>query len=173
LVFSTIHTNDAPSAVTRLIDMNVESYLVVSALRGVLAQRLIRVNCPDCLEEYTPSKSVLARAGMTELSDVFRFHRGSGCTQCKMTGFAGQTGVFEYLQVTTEIAELIFQGASLNRIRESGRTSGYLPLFEAGLEKVAQGQVALEELLKETTNIEDYTFQPAELKLEKADARPV
>jgi len=88
LVFSTIHTNDAPSAVTRLIDMGIESYLVVSALRGVLAQRLVRINCPDCSESYRPSDTILARAGLKDMADVIDFQHGVGCTHCKMTGFA-------------------------------------------------------------------------------------
>jgi len=90
-----------------------------------------------------------------------------------MTGYAGQTGIFEYLEITSEIAELIYEGASLSRIRESGRKTGYLPLFEAGLEKVTSGAITLEELLKETTNIEDYSYQPHQLKSETAHAHSV
>jgi type IV pilus assembly protein PilB len=173
LVFSTIHTNDAPSAISRLIDMGIENYLVMSALKGILAQRLVRVNCPDCLESYRPSDMILARAGMTELADVIDFKRGGGCTHCKLTGFAGQTGIFEFLEITSEISELIYQGASLSRIRDSARKSGYLPLFEAGLEKVVSGNISLEELLKETTNIEDYFHQPGEMKPETVNANTV
>jgi type IV pilus assembly protein PilB len=173
LVFSTIHTNDAPSAITRLIDMGIENYLVMSALKGVLAQRLVRINCPDCLESYRPPEVLLARAGLAELADVIDFKRGTGCTHCKMTGLAGMTGIFEFLAVTTEISELIYEGASLSRIRESGRRNGYLPLFEAGLEKVTTGVITLEELLKETTNIEDYSYRAASLNSEPADAHAV
>ena len=160
LVFSTLHTNDAPSAVTRLIDMGVENYMVVAALKGVLAQRLVRLNCPNCSEKYVPPEPVLIRAGLTELADVIEFRRGAGCTQCRLTGYKGQTGVFEYLPITTDIAELIYEGASLNRIRDAARCWGYVPLFEAGLEKVTRGEVTLEELLKETSNIEDYSYRP-------------
>jgi type IV pilus assembly protein PilB len=173
LVFSTIHTNDAPSAISRLIDMGIESYLVMSALKGVLAQRLVRVNCPDCLESYHPSETILARAGMADLVDVVDFKRGAGCTHCKMTGFAGQTGIFEFLEVTPEMSELIYEGASLSHIRESARKSGYVPLFEAGLEKVSGGIISLEELLKETTNIEDYFSQRRDLKPETANVHTV
>jgi type IV pilus assembly protein PilB len=173
LVFSTIHTNDAPSAITRLIDMGIESYMVMAALKGVLAQRLVRVNCPSCLKSYHPSEALLARAGLTDLADMIDFKHGTGCTQCKMTGYAGQTGIFEYLEITSEIAELIYEGASLSRIRESGRTTGYLPLFEAGLDKVTGGIITLEELLKETTNIEDYSYHPHELKPESVHAHTV
>ena len=173
LVFSTIHTNDAPSAITRLIDMGIESYLVVSALKGVLAQRLVRINCPDCLESYRPAGTVMARAGMPELAKEIDFKRGAGCIRCKMTGYAGQTGIFEYLEVNSEIAELIFEGASLSRIRESGRRSGYVPLFETGLEKVAAGIINLNELLKETSNIEDYDCRSASLTPGNVNANPV
>jgi len=173
LVFSTIHTNDAPSAVTRLIDMGIESYLVVSALRGVLAQRLVRINCPDCCESYRPSDTILARAGLKEMSDVIDFQRGMGCKHCKMTGFAGQTGIFEYLAINAEIAELINEGATLSAIRNAGRRNGYLPLFETGLEKVVAGIVTLDELLKETTNIEDYVWEAVSLTQESFNADPV
>ena len=173
LVFSTIHTNDAPSAITRLVDMGIESYLVMSALKGVLAQRLVRINCPHCLESYRPPEALVVRAGLSELADMIDFKHGTGCAQCKMTGLAGMTGIFEFLAVTTEISELIYEGASLSHIRESGRRTGYLPLFEAGLEKVTAGIITLEELLKETTNIEDYSYSAAGLKSEPANAHAV
>jgi type IV pilus assembly protein PilB len=160
LVFSTLHTNDAPSAVTRLVDMGIENYLVVAALKGVMAQRLVRVNCPACVERYQPSDEVLKRAGLLRHAERLSFRRGSGCTQCKGTGFKGQTGVFEYLRISSSIGDMIMQGASLSLIREEARKWGYVPLFEAGLEKVKAGAVCLEELLKETSNIEDYAYQP-------------
>jgi type IV pilus assembly protein PilB len=160
LVFSTLHTNDAPSAVTRLIDMGIENYLVVAALKGVMAQRLVRVNCPACVEKYQPSDEVLKRANLLGHAEQLTFRRGGGCTQCKGTGFKGQTGVFEYLRISSSIADMIMQGSPLRQIRDEGRRWGYVPLFEAGLEKVAAGAVSLEELLKETSNIEDYAYQP-------------
>jgi type IV pilus assembly protein PilB len=173
LVFSTIHTNDAPSAVTRLVDMGIESYMVVSALRGVLAQRLVRVNCPECRESYLPSDALLIRAGLADMRDLMNFQHSVGCTRCKMTGFAGQTGIFEYLAINPEIAELIHDGASLSAIRNAGRRNGYLPLFETGLEKVTAGDVTLDELLKETSNIEDYDCRTLDLTPEKINANPV
>lgn len=171
LVFSTIHTNDAPSAITRLIDMGVEKYLVVSALKGVLAQRLVRVNCQKCLQEYTPNEAILARAGLRDLGEVMTFQKGSGCSQCKGTGYHGQTGIFEYLPLNNAIIELILNEASLASIRDAARREGYVPLFEAGLEKIATGQVCLEELLKETTNIEDYTYSTAAATMTTEHAR--
>jgi type IV pilus assembly protein PilB len=156
LVFSTIHTNDAPSAVTRLVDMGVEPYLVSAAVKGVLAQRLVRLNCPHCLEEYKPSESFLKRAGLIDLAESMTFKKSGGCSQCRNSGFSKLTGVFEYLEITPNIAELVMNGTSLSRIREEARRSGYIPLFEAGLEKLVNGSICLEELLKETSNIEDY-----------------
>ncbi|MDH4157462.1 MAG: ATPase, T2SS/T4P/T4SS family [candidate division Zixibacteria bacterium] len=162
LVFSTIHTNDAPSAVTRLVDMGIETYLVASALKGVLAQRLVRTNCPNCLESYRPPDAILQRAGLIELADTFDFKRGLGCSQCKQTGYKGLTGIFEFVDVNPRITELIIDNASVNRVREEARRFGYVPLFEVGLEKVAQGEVRLEELLKETTYVEDYNVPEPE-----------
>jgi type IV pilus assembly protein PilB len=157
LVFSTIHTNDAPSAVTRLIDMGIENYLVASALKGILAQRLVRVNCPECRENYRPSDMILQRAGLLEMADVFAFWKGMGCPQCKKTGYRGQTGIFEFIEITPYISELIMRNASLHQIKEEARKAGYIPLFEMGLEKLRKGIISLEELLKETSNIEDYS----------------
>ncbi|RKX26393.1 MAG: type II secretion system protein GspE [Candidatus Zixiibacteriota bacterium] len=170
LVFSTLHTNDAPSAVTRLVDMGIENYMVVSALKGVMAQRLVRVNCPDCVESYKPVDQILKRAGLTELADVTEFRRGTGCSHCRGSGFKGMTGVFEFLAMNQSIEDLILAGGSLSAIRDEARRSGYVPLFEAGLEKVVNGTVCLEELLKETSNIEDYTFQSDQIAHEDSHA---
>ena len=156
LVFSTIHTNDAPSAISRLIDMDIENYLVAAAIKGVLAQRLVRLNCPNCTQPYRPADLILKRAGLEELADVIQFRHGTGCNQCRSTGFGKLTGVFELIEITPSMTELIMENASLNRIREEGRRYGYVPLFEAGLEKLVKGEICLEELLKETSNIEDY-----------------
>lgn len=159
VVFTTIHTNDAPSTITRLVDMGIEPYLLASALKGVLAQRLVRTNCADCIEEYQPSETIVRRAGLSELSGVMKFRRGKGCRNCKGSGFKGMTGIYEFIEVGPQMEELILSKAGLSRIKECAFQSGYLPLFEAGLEKVTNGQISLEELLKETSNTEDY-FSP-------------
>lgn len=156
LVFSTIHTNDAPSAITRLIDIGVENYLVVAAIKGILAQRLVRLNCPNCLEAYDPPEATLKRSGLLDLSQAIEFKHGTGCSQCRGTGFHKLTGIYEYMEVTPPLADLILAGASLHRIRDEARRYGYVPLFESGLEKLTAGTICLEELLKETSNIEDY-----------------
>ena len=155
LVFSTIHTNDASSAITRLIDMGIESYLVATALKGVLAQRLVRTNCPNCLETYRPSQSILNRAGLTDVSKKLEFKRGSGCPKCKNTGYKGQVGIYEFIEITPYISELIIKGVSVNRLREESRKHGFLPLFEMGMEKITEGKINLEELISETSNIEE------------------
>ena len=160
LVFSTIHTNDAPSAIARLIDMGIESYLVATALKGVLAQRLVRTNCHHCLESYRPSEAILHRAGLTDISKKLEFKRGSGCPKCKKTGYKGQIGIFEFIEITPYIAELIIKGVSVNRLREESRKHGFLPLFEMGMEKITEGKINLEELISETSNLED--LSPAE-----------
>jgi type II secretory ATPase GspE/PulE/Tfp pilus assembly ATPase PilB-like protein len=156
LVFSTIHTNDAPSAITRLIDMGIEPYLLASAIKGVLAQRLVRTNCRQCLTTYRPAEVLLLRAGISkEEADGIDFQRGEGCNHCKNSGYAGQVGVFEFVKVTLPIAEMIMNGASSSRLQKEARKSGYLPLFEAGMVKLREGQLTLEELLKETSHVED------------------
>lgn len=153
LVLSTIHTNDAPSAITRLIDMGIEPYLVAGALTAVLGQRLVRLNCPNCAKPYQPAEPILRRAGL-DPQRVDGFKRGAGCQTCRHSGYTGQTGVFEYMAVTTTISEMVMTGASLNTIREEARRNGYQTLFEAGMDKVRAGEISLEELLNETSQLD-------------------
>jgi type IV pilus assembly protein PilB len=158
LVLSTLHTNDAPSSITRLIDMGLEKYLVASALKGVLAQRLLRTNCPDCLEEYRPSEIQLKIAGLSESADLIKFQRGVGCSKCRMTGFKGQTGIYEMIIIDETIREMIISGASDIQIKNYALGIGYRPLFDEGIDKVKKGTICLEELLRgisiiETTNV--------------------
>lgn len=161
LVLSTIHTNDAPSAATRLVDMGIENYLVSSALKGVLAQRLVRVNCPDCIESYQPPDAIIQKAGLGDLKESIDFRHGTGCPKCRMTGFKGLTGIYEYFEINSVIANMLLENQSINRIKEEARKYGYVPLFEMGLEKITKGTVCLEELLKETTNTDFMAPSPA------------
>lgn len=155
LVFSTMHTNDAPSAISRLVDMGIEPYLVASALRGVLAQRLVRLNCPECLRPDEPSLTVLKRAGLNETDlATIDFRRGAGCPQCKNTGLKGLTGVFELVQVDSTLDEMIIAKASLGQIHRQARQNGYRPLIEMGLDKVRAGLVSLDELVKQAISAE-------------------
>ncbi len=154
LVLSTLHTNDAPSSITRLIDMGLEKYLVSSALKGVLAQRLLRTNCPDCMEYYRPSEIQLKLAGLTESADMIEFKRGIGCNKCRMTGFKGLIGIFEMIIIDDTIREMVISGASDTQIKNYALGHGYLPLFDEGLDKLRKGIVCLEELLRGVSIIE-------------------
>ncbi len=154
LVLSTLHTNDAPSSITRLIDMGLEKYLVSSALKGVLAQRLLRTNCPDCMEYYRPSEIQLKLAGLTESADMIEFRRGIGCNKCRMTGFKGQIGIFEMIIIDDTIREMVIGGVSDTQIKNYALGRGYLPLFDEGLDKLRNGIVCLEELLRGISIVE-------------------
>lgn len=148
LVLSTLHTNDAPSSITRLVDMGIEKYLVASSLQAVLAQRLLRINCPNCLEEYQPPEIQLKIAGLDSSSTAIKFQKGLGCSKCRNTGFKGQIGIYELVPVDDTIREMIINDASDTQIKNYAMTRGYRPLFMAGIDKVASGVVCLEELLR-------------------------
>ncbi|MFH1139336.1 MAG: type II secretion system ATPase GspE [Pseudomonadota bacterium] len=151
LVFSTLHTNDAPSAVTRLVDMGIEAYLVSSAVVGVLAQRLVRVLCPHCKVPDQPSAAVLARAGLPEnVLDGGSVFRGQGCDKCFQTGYRGRAGIYELLVVDEEVQRTLAGTSEANEIRRAAVKAGMIPLPLAGLEKVRRGQTSLEEVLRVT-----------------------
>lgn len=151
LVFSTLHTNDAPSSIVRLIDMGVENYLVASSVKGVLAQRLLRTNCPHCAEVYRPTDIELRLANLTDRVDEISFKRSLGCNKCRMTTYLGQTGIYELIDIDDRMAEMIISGNSEVQIRNYAFDHGYRPLFQSGLEKVIDGSVRLEELLRVTS----------------------
>jgi len=152
LVFSTLHTNDAPGGVTRLLDMGVEPYLASATLEGILAQRLVRVVCSDCAEPYKPPADELARIDEAAKSAVKRrkFRRGAGCESCAGTGYRGRTGIYELMPISEECRELIVSGASLDAIRNLARAQGMVPLRGDGWVKAAQGVTTLEEVLRVT-----------------------
>lgn len=152
LVFSTLHTNDAPSAITRLLDMGVENFLLSSTVRGILAQRLVRVICPVCKERdpSTFDKEELTILGMG--SDAILF-RGKRCENCTFTGYFGRTGIFELLSVDDDIRKLILRSADSNQIRESARMHGMKTLLEDGAEKVKMGITTLSEVLRVTQEV--------------------
>jgi len=147
LVFSTLHTNDAPSALTRLIDMGVEPFLISSSVIGILAQRLVRTICDKCKEKYTARAEVLKDEG---LSPKFEFYRGKGCEHCKYTGFIGRIGIFELLVINEEIKAMIDAKKSADEIRRKAVESGMRVLREDGLEKARRGLTTLEEVLRVT-----------------------
>jgi type IV pilus assembly protein PilB len=159
LVLATLHTNDAPGAVARLIDMNCEPYLLSSALNGVVAQRLARTVCPNCVTKYYPAESVLRDAGLLGKSrQVFR--KGAGCEQCHNSGYRGRTGVYEVMEVTADIRRLIHTGAPTQVLREKMRHQGFLTLREEGVLIALQGRTSLEEVLA-VTHADD-EMQPQE-----------
>ncbi|MGD1075329.1 MAG: type II secretion system ATPase GspE [Thermodesulfovibrionales bacterium] len=149
LVFSTLHTNDAPSAITRLLDMGVENFLLSSTVRGILAQRLVRSICPACKEvdRSVANEEELSALGLRSGIDLYR---GKGCEQCASTGFFGRVGIFELLVVEEDIRTLILKNADASQLRESARRNGMRTLFEDGAEKIREGVTTLSELLRVT-----------------------
>lgn len=148
LVFSTLHTNDAPGAVTRLLDMGIESFLVSSSLIGVLAQRLVRVICKSCKEPFTPPQEVIDSVE-ANLANIKTYH-GTGCPECRYSGYRGRTGIFELMLITEEIRQLVLEKASANMIRQTAMTQGMQVLRECGWQKVNEGVTSIEEVLRVT-----------------------
>ena len=149
LVFSTLHTMDAAGAITRLIDVGVQPFLIASSVAGILAQRLVRKNCFKCIQEYTPPRKLLNEVGLKDNNEL-KFYRGKGCKDCGRSGYKSRTGVFEVVKMTDTIKEHIIGGASAGKIREAARQEGFTSLLEDGLEKVSQGITTIEEVLRET-----------------------
>ena len=151
LVFSTLHTNDAAGAVTRLLEMGMENYLISSSLLGIMAQRLVRVICPDCKEAYTPEMGVMEEMGISQ-SEVKKnpIFKGAGCEKCSHTGFRGRKGIYELLLMNDNIRELILEKAPSNVIKEKGRSQGMQTLREAGWHKVKEGISTISEVLRVT-----------------------
>jgi type IV pilus assembly protein PilB len=149
LVFSTLHTNDAPSAVTRMVDMGVPGYLVASSVIAVLAQRLVRIVCTRCKHSYVPSESVMADAGVThEMAKNATFVRGKGCSYCQKKGYRGRLAIFEIMLCTPKIRELIFSGATSTDIRKTAISQGMTTLYVDGIRKAMGGITTLEEVYR-------------------------
>jgi type IV pilus assembly protein PilB len=149
LVFSTLHTNDAPSAVTRMTDMGVPGYLVASSVIGILAQRLVRVVCPKCKRMYTPKQSILDDAGIpARLSKDVQFAKGAGCSHCSKGGYRGRLGIYEMMPMTSKIRELIFKNASSVELRKLAIQQGMKTLYVDGIRKVLRGLTTLEEVYR-------------------------
>jgi general secretion pathway protein E len=153
LVFSTLHTNDAASAITRLVDMGAEDYLIASSLLGVLAQRLVRVICPSCKAEIFPVPEMLDEIGFRRgdpKSGPNRFYEGRGCEQCSNTGFIGRVGIYELMPITDDIRKLTVAKADSNQIRKKAIENGMRPLRDDGWLKVRQGITSISEVLRVT-----------------------
>jgi len=151
LVFSTLHTNDAPSAVTRLIDMGVKPFLVASSTRAIMAQRLVRKICEKCKEPYVAAESELRLLGPAakQLGSVQLFH-GKGCADCSFTGYRGRLGIYEIFQIDDQVRNLIFEQVASSELRIKARELGMRTLREDGLRKVVAGITTLEEVLRVT-----------------------
>jgi general secretion pathway protein E len=149
LVFSTLHTNDAPSAITRLLDLGVENFLLSSTVRAILAQRLVRVICPHCREE-DPSSASANELALFGIPPETALYRGRGCEKCTGTGYHGRTGIFELLIVDDAVRKLILRDADAGQIREAARQGGMKTLLEDGAEKVRQGVTTAGEVFRVT-----------------------
>ncbi len=152
LVFSTLHTNDAPSAITRLIDMGVKPFLVASSIQAVMGQRLIRIICPDCKEVYPdPDPRILRVLGFRPDEIQGRtFYRGRGCSSCGGSGYRGRQGIFELMEMNSSIREMAFNRAPLNEIRKTARAAGMRGLLEDGRTKIVNGVTTPDELVRIT-----------------------
>ncbi|HUK82625.1 MAG TPA: GspE/PulE family protein [Verrucomicrobiae bacterium] len=151
LVFSTLHTNDAAGAVTRLIDMGIEPFLVSSSVEALIAQRLVRTICKACREEYKPEPELLREVGFP-VADIGRakFQRGRGCEECRFTGFRGRTGIYEILLMSEAIRPLVIERAPSTTIKQAGCTRGMKTLRDDGWEKVRLGITTVEEVARVT-----------------------
>jgi type IV pilus assembly protein PilB len=148
LVFSTLHTNDAPSAITRLIDIGVQPFLVASSIIAVMAQRLVRRICPKCKEPYTPTPADIKASGLTpEQVGTGKFMHGKGCTNCNKTGYRGRQGIYEMLRLDGRLREMAFKGASAQEMRRHAKSKGMRNLLDDGMLKVCKGMTTFEEVL--------------------------
>ena len=150
LVFSTLHTNDAPSAVTRLLDIGVKPFLVASALRAAMAQRLVRAICEKCKEEYAPTEREIKMLGTIAKTMPEHMYHGTGCDRCGRSGYKGRKGIFEIFKVDDTIQRLIFDHAPATLLRQRAREMGMRTLREDGMLKVASGMTSLQEVLRVT-----------------------
>ncbi len=149
LVFSTLHTNDAPSAITRLIDMGVASYLVASSVVAIMGQRLVRVVCQKCKQSYSPSQTVLEGAGITpDMLKKAKFAKGRGCGNCQGTGYRGRLALFELMLMSTRIRELTFEEAPTEQLQRTAIAEGMKTLYWDGIDKVLRGVTTFDEVYR-------------------------
>jgi len=155
MVFSTLHTNDAPSAVSRLVDIGIKPFLVSASLRAVLAQRLVRRICPECKQPDQPDERLLnSLAIRSDQAVEANFSRGSGCDKCNSTGFRGRVGVFEMFTMNEELQQMVYEESSLVALRNKAREMGMRSLREDGVRKVLAGVTTAEEVLHATVSDE-------------------
>jgi type IV pilus assembly protein PilB len=156
LVFSTLHTNDAPSAVTRMVDIGVKPFLVASAVRAIMAQRLIRKVCSKCKTPYKPTdyEMTVLKLNPDEVKNATIF-RGAGCNECSKTGYRGRMGIYEIFQIDEEVRRLIYEKVPSNVIRARARELGMRTLREDGVRKIMAGITTPEEVISITQGDED------------------
>jgi type IV pilus assembly protein PilB len=151
LVFSTLHTNDAPSAITRLVDIGIQPFLVASSVLAIMAQRLVRKVCPKCKVRYEPPPHLLAGLGLRpEIAKKANFMRGKGCNHCNKKGYRGRQGIYELMTMTPQVREMAFKGESTLNVRKMARKQGMRTLFEDGIIKAIRGITTIEEVLRIT-----------------------
>ena len=151
LVFSTLHTNDAPSAITRMRDMGVPSFLITATVMGIQAQRLIRKICTECRSEFEPSDELLMELQLPiEQARQYSFYYGRGCERCNNSGYKGRTGLYELLEVTDDIRDLVSNNSSVDEIRNMARSQGMTTLRESGLKLIFDGVSTIDEVVRET-----------------------
>ncbi|MGA2411581.1 MAG: ATPase, T2SS/T4P/T4SS family, partial [Candidatus Binataceae bacterium] len=150
LVFSTLHTNDSFGALTRLVDMGIEPFLVSSSVLAVLAQRLVRVVCPDCRQPYDPTDSELGRIGLQRSQVTGQIYRPAGCKLCRNTGYRGRMAIQELMIMDDEIRTLVMQKADASMLRRACTAHGMKLLRQDGAERVMAGLTTVEELLRVT-----------------------
>ena len=161
LVLSTLHTNDAPSTLIRLVDMGVEPFLVATSMNLICAQRLVRTICSECKEKVdTPTAALIDLGFSPEVAETVSVYRGEGCPRCNQSGYKGRIGLYEVLQVTPAIKQLILTGSQENQILNQARREGMITLRESGLEKIKSGMTTIDEVLRETREVE--TLSPSE-----------
>ncbi|MAT15702.1 MAG: pilus assembly protein PilB [Planctomyces sp.] len=155
LVFSTLHTNDAPSAITRLRDMGVPAFLITATVEAILAQRLVRKICTECRTEFEPSDELLMELQLPiEQARRYKFYYGKGCQRCNNTGYKGRCGIYEFMVINDEIRDMITSEASVDDIRNYARTQGMTTLRESGLKLIFDGVTTIDEVVRETV-VED------------------
>jgi len=150
LVFSTLHTNDAAGALTRLTDMGIEPFLISSSIIGVIAQRLVRTICPSCKEEFTPTEKSLKELGIEKENENIKIFKGKGCKNCKNTGYKGRIGIFEQMLLNDKIKDLVLERTSSVVIKRAAQEAGMKTLREDGLDKVMKGITTLDEVMRVT-----------------------
>jgi general secretion pathway protein E len=154
LVFSTVHTNDSAGAITRLVDMGIEPFLVASSLTAILAQRLVRRLCPDCRTPYTPTREELREVGLSPerlaKQGVAHLYKSQGCAACNRNGYRGRTGIYELMLVDEEIRQLVLKNVDSGTIKKAAVAKGMLTLLEDGARKVMVGETTIAEVLNVT-----------------------